>query len=455
MRRVPAVLAVAGLVTACAYYNGLYNANRLAKEAKRAEREGRTGEARSLWSQAAVKAESVVSRHPHSKWRDDALLLQGTALQRLRSCAVAVGPLELAADSSPDPKIRVEAALRAGQCRLDIRQPDSALEVVAPVLQDGSVQDQSEARLVRGQAYLRLGHPAQALNELAASAAPTAVFPKAVALTRMGRANEGAAVLRGVVTGPYDEEEWLPVLDTVGQAVPAEISPIVDTLSRREDVSLGQRLRLWLQDGQRWLQTADTARAEARFLQVREAGADSTAGRMARTYLGMIAAARAPSWSDVPALYDSLAAAIRQGGEPVRIVGRFVTVLSRARAGLESDSASLGLFLAAEDVRDSIGNARLAESLFEQVVERYPNTPLAPKALVVLALLRPAKGDSLVTLLRERYPTSPYTLLLSGQGGEAYEALEDSLRQAAAETGRRRGRQQRPPGDEARRQDEL
>jgi hypothetical protein len=189
------------------------------------------------------------------------------------------------------------------------------------------------------------------------------------------------------------------------------------------------------------LQVTDTGRADQRFLQVRKAGADSTAGRMARTYLGMVAATRAPSWSDVPGLYDSLAAAIRQGGEPVRVVGRFFTVLSRAKAGLESDSASLGLFLAAEDVRDSLGNARLAESLFDQVVERYPNTPLAPKALVALALLRPAAGDSLVAVLRERYPTSPYTLLLSGRGGEAYEALEDSLRQAATEVRKRRGRQ--------------
>ena len=140
MRRSLPLVVLATAVGACAYYNGLYNANHLAKEARRAERQGRTGEARSLWSQAAVKAESVASRHPHSKYRDDAWLLQGTALQSIRSCVSAVRPLELAADSSPDRNIRAEAALRAGQCRLDMAEPDSALEAVATILRDGTIE---------------------------------------------------------------------------------------------------------------------------------------------------------------------------------------------------------------------------------------------------------------------------------------------------------------------------
>jgi predicted negative regulator of RcsB-dependent stress response len=442
-----AVLATA--VGACAYYNGLYNANHLAKEARRAERQGRTGEARSLWSQAAVKAESVASRHPHSKYRDDALLLQGTALQRLRSCVTAVGPLELAADSSPDRTIRVEAALRAGECRLDLLEPDSALEAVALVLSEGSAQERSQAQLIRGQAFLRLGRTHEAIDELTASAAPTAVFPKAMALARMGRAEEGAAVLRAAVTDPFVEDLWIPALDTVGRAVPAEIAPLIDALTARSDVGLGQRLRLWLADGQRWLQFGDTARAVGRFAQVRSAGPDSTSGRSAWAYLGLLATLQAHSWSDVPVLADSLSAAIRQGGEPVRIAGRYVSVLNRARAGLQQDALPLELFLAAEDVRDSLKNPLLASSLFEQVVQRFPTTPLAPKALLVLATLHPTVADSLIGVLRERYPTSPYTLILSGQGNKAYEVLEDSLRRAAAEAGRRRSRGENPRPEEA------
>jgi hypothetical protein len=52
---------------ACVYYNGMYNANRLARSARKAEREGRTFQANGLWGQVATKAESVVVRHPTSK----------------------------------------------------------------------------------------------------------------------------------------------------------------------------------------------------------------------------------------------------------------------------------------------------------------------------------------------------------------------------------------------------
>ena len=92
MMRPPALILgglALGLLAGCAYYNGLYNANRLVKAAEKAEREGRVGEARSFWAQAAVKAESVVARYPESKYRDDALLLRG------RATVACCGQLEL------------------------------------------------------------------------------------------------------------------------------------------------------------------------------------------------------------------------------------------------------------------------------------------------------------------------------------------------------------------------
>jgi len=67
----------------CAYYNGLYNANRLADDAQRAIRQGRPGEAKARWQEAAIKAESVAIHFPHSRYREEALLLQGRALLKL------------------------------------------------------------------------------------------------------------------------------------------------------------------------------------------------------------------------------------------------------------------------------------------------------------------------------------------------------------------------------------
>ena len=426
------------LLSGCAYYNGLYNANRLAHEAERAERDGRTGEARSLWSQAAVKAESVVSQHPKSRYRDDALYLQGRALQRVGSGSQALPPLALAADSSPDVGLRAGARLLLGDCRLQLREPESTLVVVAPVLEEGSADARSAARLLRGRALLLLGRNEAALEELTASGAREGAYAKAVALARLGRRAEAVATLEGVLDGPYVEGRWLPTLDSVGRADPAVVIPVLERLAAHPDVRDGERSRLWLTDGQRWLGAGDTATAERRFRAVRDLAADSSEGRAARAHLAVFAARRAVAWTDVRALADSLRSVLQQGGEAIRIGGPFSNVLVRARNALDADGMSMELFLAAEDVRDTVGNPELAASLLEQVVERYSGTVLAPKALLALAAVRPAVGDSLVEILRTRYPESPYTLVLAGAGSAAYEALEDSLRRAGADGGRRR-----------------
>ena len=436
------VAAAVLCVTGCAYYNGLYNANRLAREAERAERDGRTGEARSLWSQAAVKAESVVSRHPTSRYRDDALYLQGRAMERVGSCSQALSPLTLAADSSPDAALRVDARLLLGDCRLQLREPESTLVAVTPVLDEGTPDARSAALLLRGRALLQLGRNEAALEELTASGAREAAYAKAIALARLGRRDEAATTLEAVVDGPYLEERWLPTLDSVGRAHPATVAPILDRLAGHPGVRDGQRARLWLADGERWLGVGDTAAAERRFAAVRDLAADSTEGRTARAHLAVFAARRVGRWGDVYGVADSLRTVVQQGGEAARIGGRFSNIFTRARFELEPDGSPLGLFLAAEDVRDTVGNRELAGSLLEQVVERHAGSVIAPKALLALAVMRPAVSDSLVGVLRTRYPESPYTLVLAGAGAAAYEALEDSLRRTGLDGGRRRGREE-------------
>ncbi|MDH4046351.1 MAG: hypothetical protein OEY20_08575 [Gemmatimonadota bacterium] len=428
---------VAGLLllSGCAYYNGLYNANRLVREAERAERDGRTGEARSLWSQAAVKAESVVSRHPKSKYRDDALYLQGRALERTGSCSQAVGPLALAGDSSTDLTLRMSALLLLGDCRLQLREPDSTLVAVAPALDEGDAEVRSRALLLRGRALLQLGRNEEALEDLSASGAREGAYAKAVALARLDRRDEAAATLAAVIDGPYLEASWLPTLDSVGIGHPQAVAGLVDRLAVQPEVRDGARARLWLADGERWLSVGDSVTAERRFASVRDMVPDSLEGHEARAYLAVFGAQRAERWQQVVPLVDSLRAATQQGGRTSRIAGKHASVLTRARNQLESDGTPMGLFLAAEDVRDSVRNWALAGSLLEQVVERHAATVLAPKALLALAALRPDVGDSLVGVMRQRYPESPYTLVLAGGGGAAFEALEDSLRQAA--TGRR------------------
>jgi len=87
-------LLASALLGGCVYYNGMYNTNRLAKAARKAERDGRVFEATNLWGQVITRAESLVVRHPRNKYADRADVLRGLALARLDQCPAAVAPLD-------------------------------------------------------------------------------------------------------------------------------------------------------------------------------------------------------------------------------------------------------------------------------------------------------------------------------------------------------------------------
>jgi len=427
------------LATGCAYYNGLYNANRLANDARRAEREGRVSEARSLWSRAAVKAESVSARFPRSKFRDDALLLWGTALEQINACTSAVVPLRIATDSSPDDALRREARLALARCRLEMLEPDAAIAVLDEVVDGNDPATRAEALYLRGLAKMMTAGPAAALADLEGTATPDAAFPRAMVVALLVGADSAARILWGHVAGSYGPREarWLEALDTVGRYAPAPAAALVDSLVRRRDLTAGQQARLLLADGIRWLRT-DESRSRGRFAAVLAVAGDSVEGRTARAHIGVIEVGHATRADAVPALLDSLNAAMQRGGPPTTIAGRHVNVLSRAAQALASDTLLMNLFVAAEDVRDSLNAPDLAAALFYEVARRAPESVIAPKALLAVASVDPTVADSLVRVVRERYPASVYTRALFGDVGDEYRVVEDSLRALVTAPGRRR-----------------
>ena len=423
-------LIVGAAVAGCAYYNGLFNANRLAGDAERAQREGRSGEARSLWAQAAVKAESVATRYRTSRYRDDALLLWGRALAEAQDCRRAVRPLRVAVDSSPDPAIVGAARVLAGRCYVDLRRPDSALVALGPVLESTDSVVATEALLWRGRALLGLQRYDEAAATFERIPVERSVFERASAYVALEEADRAGGVLEQYVAAPYDERRWLGSLDSLGQLDPERASALVDRLLSRPGLTAGERARLLLGDARRWSTHGAPDRAGIRFRAAVEAAPDSAEGFAADAYLTVAELRRTDDVSRLGEVWRALVQGTRRPGASQQVTAPVAGVVGHAVQVLEEppeEGADLRMFVVAEELRDSISAPAPAGALFLELARRYPESRVTPKALLAAAALRPSLADSVASVLADRYPGSPYTLALLGAGGEQFAAFEDSL----------------------------
>lgn len=453
--RVIAGLTLGGGLVSCAYYNGLYNASRLATDARRAEREGRSGEARTLWRQAAIKAESVAVRHPASKYRDDALVLAGRAYRELGECGRAIPPLRLAADSSPARELRNRARLLLGQCYALAGEAEAARDALTPLVDSAAAALAADARWWRGRAELAAGAYRLALEDLLQVGAIAAGFDRALAYLGLDSLDAAVAALDMGDGVPYDEVRWREVLGALGRRTPARAAVVVDRLVARPDLSGGARARLLLGDGDRWAAAGAAERAAARFETARETASDSLEAGWAHVRLATLELRGARELRTALGTVRRLEAATRHGGPVAREADRYLPVVRELGRVLEDSGApgnDLRAFLVAEQLRDSLGAPQLAALVFEWLPAGHPDSPLAPKALLAAAALTPARAGSLLAVLEREYPSSPYLLVLRGEGRAAYQAIEDSLRVLLTETSARtrRGGAGVPPPRERR-----
>jgi len=425
----------------CAYFNGLYNANRLAGAALRAEREGRVGDARSLWSQAAVKAESVAVRYVDSKYQDDALTLQGRALRAAGQCRLAIEPLKAVVENSRDHALVEQAHYHLGRCYYSYGYPDSAITSFTGALLSGDTLLVSAAHLWRGRSFALKGAYEAAILDLNASAVVDAAFDLAVAHSHLGQRVRAEGVLRWRADGEYNETKWLATLDSVGSRQPELSSTIAELLLDHPDVDAEEKGRLLLQDGDRWAGRGAVGRARARFEQVLTVAPETAVSEAARfrlivadvqssTNLGLL-----PDWLDslsgmsevvvpTPPSFADLFGTV----EMVAFSLEYTGDEERESDSWRSQHPDLEMFLAAEALRDRVDARPLACSLFQELVARFPDSPVAPKALLAAAALDTVSGQRLVYRVLRTYPQSPYTLVMAGTGQAAYAALEDSLR---------------------------
>lgn len=410
----------------CVYYNAMWSAERLARDARRFEAQGQVAQAKLTWGRAAVKAESVLVRHPRSGWADDALVLQGEGLARSGACTAAAGPLARALTVVSEEQLRDRAAIAAAECMLVLGKPREAGRLLVPVLGSQDDSRRSRAAYLAGRAAFASGDPGSA-GELFARSQMSAAGPARIrALLAAGQTEAATALVDSVARRNGDEAGWLEVMDELGRTVGAPATAdALDRLLARGRLPAGARARLLLADGERLQAERLVDRAAARYEAVAALVPDSVESGQARIrgVLLQISLLREPA--DI----DSVAGRLERLAPGLR--GAALVESQALRLQLEAirsgDGSEMREFRAAELARDSLAAPMLAASLFLRFAARYPASLFAPKALIAARQLRPDAADSVELVLRSTYPESPYTLAFHGAPSPAFRGAEDSL----------------------------
>jgi tetratricopeptide (TPR) repeat protein len=454
------LLRVAGLILlgGCVYYNGMYNANRLAKSARKAEREGRPFEAQGLWGQVVTRADSLVLRHPRSKYAGQAMVLRGLALARLNQCPEAIGPLGRLALVRLSTDFTEEAALALGRCQLQLGDAGLADLAFARVLNSADSARRHEARFRHARALRLSGQYEEAVALIRESPDPRAREDLLLALSGAGRAEEALVFADSVLAQHDSTFAWDSVVAAMGQQDPRAASSLVSRLADDPRATPELKARRLYDDGLR-LAGTDSAGAVARFQQAAGVPGGSESSERARLRLLRASLSSARSIQDLQRNADSLTAlsalstpAGQEAGALQMEVEQIGWLDDSARAAVPQ--GDLRLFLGAESARDSIHAPLLAATLFRQLADQWPTSPYAPKALLAAERLDPADPDGIHDRLDSLYHDSPYLAVMRGEEAPGYRQLEDSLQVfAAAQSAlvpRRGGGVVRSPGRGAR-----
>src|SRR5207249_5644299 len=171
-----------------------------------------------LLGKAAQKAESVVARHPRSRWAEPALVLQGEGLAKSGACDRATSPLETALRAARSEALRERAALALAECALAANAPGAAAPHLVEVTRSRDAGRRSQAALLAGRAAELAGDAAAAAQWYGRSTAAAAAPARARVLLAAGRVPEAVALLDTLAHARFREADWGPLLEDVARS---------------------------------------------------------------------------------------------------------------------------------------------------------------------------------------------------------------------------------------------
>jgi predicted negative regulator of RcsB-dependent stress response len=416
----------------CAYYNSIYNAERVFAEAETFRRAGDDSLAARGYRDVIRKAAEGYRHNPEGAWADQALLLLGRARLRLGELRAARAALEAAEEHADEDETRAAILVYLADARLQGGDREGALELVNEALRtlDGGAA-LAEGHLIRARILLSEGEVDAGWWDLDRAAAVSGELRVEAGLDRFRwaivhhdttRATEAVRRLASyreaeprtdslIALASVATERWSP------QRV-AGMLAAVDT-ARWGRIARG---RVGLARAALYDQAGDTARAREVVAAVARGigeGAADARLRLARRRLEDmrdLANLRAVSAILLPAREDPEVAAML---EALDELDRYI--------GLGQDDP-LGWFAAAEVANDRLGAPTIARGLYLAYADASHDDPWSPKALLAAVEVSSSEGDRAWLRGRlEAYPRSPYVLAARGEAAPGFETLEEEL----------------------------
>jgi TolA-binding protein len=447
-RFLPVVAVLLTALTACAYFNTLYNAKQKYNEAAKADERAAQGRTQPptpgtpnpqsrTYEEVVEKCKSMIATYPDSKHVDDAMLLSARALYKLGNYDEAVAALDSLQRKYPKSNLRGDAMFLEGKCLAAAEKYDEAAPVLRDFAEDYRGNDQRpEALYLLCTSLMQLGLNDEAVATLRrleddhgrSDYRFQAQVEMAGILAEKGLEEESLEVYRRMsdsrIPESYRYDVWLgmaAVQEKLGDHAGALVTleGIRDLPRAPEKEPIGMLLRARANTA---LDSTSIAILEYRDVTTRFARGKYAAEayyRLGEVYEGLDSLQAAQqAYQEVPRVYSNSEFsedAIKRSGN----IGRMLRV--QATSGDDSPEAvAMRTFSMAEIQLFQLESPDKAIASYRKIIDEFPDSEFAPRSVYAMGYISGVvKGDSAQArqwydVLVTRYPQSAQAQLARG-----------------------------------------
>lgn len=388
----PLALVAAG----CVYFNAMYDAGRAYDAGMEAMREGRDSEARQQFDSVIAKAGRIVTRHPDSKYADDAALLKTRSEiqnQLWQSARESAELAERLAERRADSAVAVGLG---GIAALGLDRPEEADARLTEAL-SGEIPPDDRALFLfqRGLARFRLDRPAEAAADLEQASgqidlSDEARLELARALFRIGELERAASVASDLLRrGTFGtvSPALRALVDSLSAVAPGAVDGELAALLADGQVPASQRAMLWTLRGRTLDSLGRSGEALAVLDSASRAGGSTQWGPVAAFDAAQIRIREADEPAELREALPDLQraarapdAALRAVAAPLEDAARRFDALTEAWSTRGATAAEAAL-RAAEVAGSELGSPAVARGLYLKYLELAPDSPWEAKAI--------------------------------------------------------------------------